>query len=82
MDPSVRPLGHIFLSALAAAVPIAFLFWALAVQKVRGPVAGLSTTGLTILVARPVWQRLRDDVPGGDFVYDIPRFPAVGFPGE
>ena len=45
------PLGHPALSALAAALPIVFLFWALAVRRMRGHVAGLSTTGLAVLVA-------------------------------
>ena len=44
------PLGHIFLSAAVAAIPIAFLFWALAVRKLKGHVAGLCTTAIAVLL--------------------------------
>jgi lactate permease len=50
------PVGHIFLSALVAALPIAFLFWALAVRKLKGHVAGLCTTGVALLVAVGVYR--------------------------
>lgn len=45
------PLGNIFLSALVASIPILFLFWALAVKKMKGYLAGLSTTAIAIGVA-------------------------------
>jgi lactate permease len=45
------PLGHPWLSALVAATPIAFLFWALAIERMKGHVAGLCTTALAVLVA-------------------------------
>jgi lactate permease len=47
----VDPLGHLGLSALAAALPIVFLFWALAVRKLAGHVAGVSTVAVAVLVA-------------------------------
>ena len=50
------PYGNILLSALVAALPIAFLFWALAVRKLKGHVAGLCTTGLAIAVAVLVYR--------------------------
>jgi lactate permease len=50
------PLGEIFLSALAAALPVAFLFWALAVRQMKGHVAGLATTGVALLVAVLVYR--------------------------
>jgi lactate permease len=45
------PLGSVGLSALAAAIPIAFLFWALAVKRLKGHVAGPCTAGVAVLVA-------------------------------
>ncbi|HEY3381726.1 MAG TPA: lactate permease LctP family transporter [Vicinamibacterales bacterium] len=50
------PLGNILVSALAAALPVAFLFWALAVRKMKGHVAGLCTTGMAVLVAVVVYR--------------------------
>jgi lactate permease len=47
----VDPFGHLGLSALAAALPIAFLFWALAVRKLPGHRAGLYTVALAVVVA-------------------------------
>lgn len=51
-----NPLGSIFVSALAGAVPIVFLFWALAVRKMKGHVAGLWTTALAVAVAIVVYR--------------------------
>ena len=45
------PLGSLGLSALAAAVPIAFFFVALAVLRMKGHVAGAITLALAIIVA-------------------------------
>ena len=45
------PLGNIGLSALVAAVPILFLFVALAGLKMKGHTAGLITLALAVLVA-------------------------------
>ena len=45
------PLGSVALSALAAAIPIGFLFWALAIRRLKGHVAGPCTAGVAVLVA-------------------------------
>jgi lactate permease len=45
------PFHNTTLSALAAAIPIVFLFWALAVKRLKGHVAGLATTTLAVIVA-------------------------------
>ena len=50
------PLDHLAWSALAAALPVAFLFWALAVRKLRGHVAGTCTTVVALLVAVLVYR--------------------------
>jgi lactate permease len=56
----INPLGSIGLSALAAAVPIIFLFIALAGLRLKGHIAGLITVTLAVMVAStifrmPVW---------------------------
>ena len=50
------PFGHLGWSALVAALPVAFLFWALAVRKMRGHVAGACTTAIALLVAILVYR--------------------------
>jgi lactate permease len=50
------PLGNPYLSALAAAIPIVFLFWALAVRRLKGHVAGPCTTAVALLVAILVFR--------------------------
>ncbi|RPJ76327.1 MAG: L-lactate permease, partial [Acidobacteria bacterium] len=45
------PLGRVGLSALAAATPIVFLFWALAIRRLKGHVAGPCTAAVAVLVA-------------------------------
>lgn len=47
----VDPLNSIGLSALVAAVPIFFIFWALIIKKMKGYMASLLTTLLAVLVA-------------------------------
>ena len=49
------PIGNIGLSALAAAVPIFFLFWALAIKRMKGHIAGLLTTAVAIIIAVAVY---------------------------
>ncbi|ABB15591.1 L-lactate permease [Carboxydothermus hydrogenoformans] len=44
------PFNNIALSALVAAIPIFFLFWALAIKKMKGYIAGLLTLLLAIIV--------------------------------
>jgi lactate permease len=50
------PLGHLAWSALVAAAPIAFLFWALAVRQLKGHVAGVCTTAVALLVAVLIYR--------------------------
>lgn len=45
------PLGSLGLSVLAALIPIAFFFLALAVFRLKGHVAGSITLALSMLVA-------------------------------
>ncbi|WP_338833438.1 Glycolate permease GlcA [Moorella humiferrea] len=45
------PVNNLALSALLAALPILFLFYALAVQKMKGHIAGLLTVIVAIVVA-------------------------------
>jgi lactate permease len=49
VDPN--PLGNVLLSALAAAVPIAFLFWALAVRRMKGHYTAILAAALGVVVA-------------------------------
>jgi len=53
---NVDPLGNIALSALVAAIPIFFLFWALAIKRMKGQYAALGGTGLAIAIAIGVYQ--------------------------
>jgi L-lactate transport len=48
--------NSIGLTALVATIPIIFLFWALAIKRMKGHYAGLGALGLTILVAIFVYQ--------------------------
>jgi lactate permease len=43
--------GNIWLSALVALIPILYLFWALAIKKMKGYVAGLTTLLLAFFLA-------------------------------
>ncbi len=52
----VDPLGHVGLSALAAALPVFFLFWALAIRKLPGHLAGAYTVGIAVGVAITVYR--------------------------
>ena len=45
---ATNPLGNAYLSALAAAIPIVFLFWALAVKRMKGHVAGSCTAVVAV----------------------------------
>ena len=47
----VNPINSIALSALVAAVPIFFIFWALIIKKMKGYMASLITAVVAILVA-------------------------------
>ena len=46
-----NPLGNIGLSALVAAIPIFFLFIALAGLRIKGHIAGLATLAIAVVVA-------------------------------
>lgn len=45
------PLGSLFISTLVALIPIAFFFWALAVKKMKGHIAGLSTVLIAVVIS-------------------------------
>ena len=53
---NVDSLGNIGLSALVAAIPIFFLFWALAIKRMKGQFAAMGGTGLAILIAVFVYK--------------------------
>lgn len=48
---TIDPLGNLALSAAAAALPIAFLFWALAIRRLKGHWAALGALGVAFIVA-------------------------------
>ena len=48
--------GSLLLTALVVAIPIFFLFWALAVKRMKGHVAGILTLILTIVVCVLVYR--------------------------
>ncbi len=50
------PLGNPYLSALAAAIPIVFLFWALALKRMKGHLAGSCTALIAVTVAIAVFR--------------------------
>jgi lactate permease len=68
----VDPFGNIFLSAVIAAVPILFLFWALAVKRMKGHWAAIGATSLAIGIAigvygMPVRHALLSTLLGSSF---------------
>ncbi|MCY8881334.1 L-lactate permease LutP [Bacillus spizizenii] len=48
--------GNLLLSVLAALVPIIFFFWALAIKRMKGYTAGLSTLGIALIIAVLVYR--------------------------
>ena len=48
---NIDPMGNIYLSALIAAIPIAFLFWALAIKRMKGHWAASIAVALSLVVA-------------------------------
>ena len=48
--------GSLLLTALVVAIPIFFLFWALAVKRMKGHVAGLLTLALTIIISVALYR--------------------------
>jgi lactate permease len=53
---SFDPLGNIYVSALAASLPVVFLFWALAIRRLKGHVAAVWTVSLAVLLAITVYR--------------------------
>lgn len=51
----VDPLNSIVISALIAAIPIAFIFWALIIKKMKGYLASLLTVLIAIVLAIVVY---------------------------
>lgn len=51
-----NPLNNLLLSGLVTAIPILFLFYGLAVRRMKGHIAGIITTILAILVAVLVYR--------------------------
>ena len=47
----IDPFSNLGLSALVAAVPVFFIFWALIIKKMKGYLASLLTTLVAILLA-------------------------------
>ena len=47
----IDPLDSFPLSLLAALLPIAFIFWALIIKRMKGYKAALITTALTLIIA-------------------------------
>ncbi|HNG82515.1 MAG TPA: L-lactate permease, partial [Burkholderiaceae bacterium] len=45
------PAGNLAISALVAVIPVVFFFFALAVRRMKGHVAGSITVGLSLLIA-------------------------------
>ena len=52
---NANPLGNVFLSALVAVVPIAFLFWALAIRRMKGHYTAILATAVGVAVAVAVF---------------------------
>lgn len=52
----IDPVGNIGLSALIAAIPILFLFWALAIKRMKGHFAAIGGTSIAVLIAILVYK--------------------------
>jgi L-lactate transport len=48
--------GNLLLTAVVVAIPIFYLFWALAIQRMKGYIAGVSTLALTIVLTILVYH--------------------------
>lgn len=51
----IDPLHHIALSAIAACLPILFIFWALLIRKMKGYKASLLATTIALIIAVTVY---------------------------
>ncbi len=47
----INPFGNILLSSLVAVIPIAFIFWALIVKKMKGYIASLLVLAISLFIA-------------------------------
>ncbi|MZP31091.1 L-lactate permease [Heliobacterium undosum] len=45
------PMGSLLMSTVVALIPIVYFFWALAIKKMKGHIAGLTTVALTVVIA-------------------------------
>lgn len=68
----IDPMGNIFVSALVAAIPILYLFWALAIKRMKGHWAAISGTAIAIVISivlykMPVQHALLSTVYGALF---------------
>lgn len=52
----IDPLGNLILSAIVAALPILFIFWALVIKKMKGYLASLITAGIAVIIAIIVYR--------------------------
>lgn len=52
---NIDPVGNIFLSALIAAIPILFLFWALAIKRMKGHIAAVIATTIAVVISIAVY---------------------------
>ncbi|GAB3995808.1 lactate permease LctP family transporter [Spirosoma daeguense] len=51
----INPLGNLALSALVAFIPIAFIFWALIIRKMKGYQSSLLTLAIAVVLALVVY---------------------------
>lgn len=52
----IDPFNNIFLSALVAVLPIAFIFWALIIKKMKGYKASLITVAIALVIAISIYK--------------------------
>jgi len=51
-----NPMGNMFLSFVAACIPLVFFFWCLAIKKMKGYKAGLLTVAIAVVEAIVVYK--------------------------
>lgn len=51
-----NPLGNMLVSFFVACIPIVYFFWALAIKKMKGYLAGLSTVGIALVEAVLIYK--------------------------
>ena len=52
----IDPLNNPMLSAIVAAIPILFIFWALVIKKMKGYLASLLTVAIAVIIAIIVYN--------------------------